>query len=197
MGDTGDRADRSITRWLTRLRDGDPEALERLVPLVYDELRQVARRQLRREMPANTLSATTLVHEVYLRLVRQRLIDAADRDSFLAISAKIMRRILVDHARHRSRLKRGGAPPVGLSPEHEPALLTDSEVDEVLAVDAVLARLAALDDRAAKVVECRIFAGLTLEETAGALGTSIRTVQREWTTARAWLRKEMAGSRLV
>jgi RNA polymerase sigma factor (TIGR02999 family) len=193
-----DPGDHSITRWLARLQAGDPDALDRLVPLVYDELRRVARRQIRQESPANTLSATTLVHEVYLRLVKQRQIAADDRDAFLGIAAQTMRRILVDHARHRTRLKRGGPhSPVSLDDEHEPALLTDDEVEEVLVVDAVLERLGALDERAAHVVEYRIFAGLTLEETATVLGTSIKTVQRDWTTARAWLRKEMAGSRLV
>lgn len=193
-----DPVDHSITRWLARLQAGEPGALDRLVPLVYDELRRVARRQLRNEAPANTLSATTLVHEVYLRFVKQRQIEADDRDAFLAIAAQTMRRILVDHARHRTRLKRGGVQrPLPLGNEHEPALLTDDEVEEVLVVDAVLERLSALDERAARVVEYRIFAGLTLEETAAVLGTSIKTVQRDWTTARAWLRKEMAGSRLV
>ena len=188
-----------ITMSLARWRAGESDALEHLLPLVYDELRQVARRQLSREPPANTLSATTLVHEVYLRLLQQRQIVAADRDSFLAIAAQVMRRILVDHARRRKRLKRGGTgQPISLDAEPEPALLSDLEVEEVLILEAALARLAALDERAARIVECRIFVGLTLEETATAVGTSVKTVQRTWTTARAWLRKEIAGgSRLV
>lgn len=186
-----------VTDWLVRWRAGDTDALEHIVPLVYDELRQVARRQLRHEPMANTLSATALVHEVYLRLLQQRQIAADDRDSFLSIAAQTMRRILVDHARRRKRVKRGGdRPATSLDEESEIALLTDSEVDEVLALDAVLEKLARLDERAARVVEYRIFAGLTLDETATALGVSAKTVQRAWTTARAWLRKEITLTHL-
>jgi RNA polymerase sigma factor (TIGR02999 family) len=188
----------SITAWLERLHGGDSAALDRLVPLVYDELRQVARGQLSREARPNTLSATALVHEVYLRLLQQRQITAGDRDAFLAIAAQTMRRVLVDHARRRLRRKRGGDRDLQpLDPDRLPELLADHEVDEVLAVDRLLARLAELDERAARVVEFRIFAGLTLEETAAALGTSVKTVQRSWTTARAWLRKEIAASGLA
>jgi RNA polymerase sigma factor (TIGR02999 family) len=186
----------AITLWLERLHAGEPDAFERLVPLVYDELRQVARRQLSRELRHHTLSATALVHEVFLRLVRQRRIDAGDRETFLAVAASTMRRILVDHARRRQRQKRGGGGASDpLDAELAPALLADREIDEVLAVDRLLARLGELDERAARVVEYRIFAGLTLEETAAALNTSVKTVQRSWSAARAWLRKEIAGSR--
>jgi RNA polymerase sigma factor (TIGR02999 family) len=194
----GETARHPITLWLTRLRAGEPGALDRLVPLVYHELRAVARRQLSREVRAPTVSATTLVHEVYVRLLHQRTIDAQDRDTFFAVAAQTMRRILVDHARRRRRLKRGGR--VGIVPlnaEHENALLTDNEIEEVLAVDSALARLAGLDERAARVVECRVFAGLTLEETAAVMGTSVKTVQRSWTTARAWLRKEMSNRQVT
>lgn len=191
MGDQG----QPITVWLERLRAGEDGALERLVPLVYDELRQVARRQLSREVRPNTLSATALVHEVYLRLLQQRQISAVDRETFFAIAAQTMRRILVDHARRRQRQKRGGNHDVQpLGTDQVPELLAEQEVDEVLAVDRLLIRLADLDERAAKVVEYRIFAGLTLEETAQALETSVKTVQRSWTTARAWLRKEIAAA---
>ena len=181
-----------VTQWLARWRAGDHEALERLVPLVYDELRQVARRQIRRESPGQTLSATALVHEVYFRLLQQRQLVATDRDSFLSIAGQTMRRILVDHARARSRLKRGGDQRgVRLEPGDDVPLLSDAEAEEVLAVDIALERLAQADERAHRVVECRIFAGLTLEETAQALGISVRSVQRTWVTARAWLRKEI------
>jgi len=181
-----------VTQLLTRWRAGDREALEQLVPLVYDELRQVARRQLRRESPGHTLSATALVHEVYLRLLQQRQLAATDREGFLGIAAQTMRRILVDHARARTRLKRGGDyRSVGLDTRDDVLLLSDSEVEEVLALDVALDRLAQLDERAHRVVECRIFAGLTLAETAQALGISGKSVQRTWTTARAWLRKEI------
>ena len=185
-------SDGQVTEWLARWRAGDREAPERLVPLVYDELRQVARRQLRRESAGHTLSATALVHEVYLRLLQQRQLSATDRDNFLAIAAQTMRRILVDHARARLRLKRGGDNrPVGLEAGHDVPLLSDTEVEEVLAIDMALERLAQIDERAHRVVECRIFAGLTLEETAQALGISSKSVQRTWMTARAWLRKEI------
>ncbi len=181
-----------VTQWLARWRAGDREALERLVPLVYDELRQVARRQLRRESAGHTLSATALVHEVYLRLVNQRRLAATDRDNFLAIAAQTMRRILVDHARARSRLKRGGDDrPVPLENGDDVPLLSDAEVEEVLAIDMALERLAQIDERAHRVIECRIFAGLTLDETAKVLDISSKSVQRTWTTARAWLLKEI------
>src|SRR5580765_643222 len=127
--------DGQVTQWLARWRAGDREAPERIVPLVYDELRQVARRQLRRESAGHTLSATALVHEVYLRLVQQRQLTATDRDAFLGIAAQTMRRILVDHARARSRLKRGSDERrVRLAPGDDVPLLSDAEAEEVLAV---------------------------------------------------------------
>ena len=185
-------ADAPVTEWLARWRAGDTDAIERIVPLVYNELRQVARRQLLRESPGHTLSATALVHEVYLRLLQQRQLAATDRDSFLGIAAQTMRRILVDHARARKRLKRGGENrPASLEAIADVPLLTDAEAEEVLAVDEALARLALLDQRAHRVVECRTFAGLTLEETAQVLGISVKSVQRTWATAKAWLRKEI------
>ncbi len=142
--------------------------------------------------PNHTLSATALVHEVYLRLLHQRQLTATDRDNFLAIAAQTMRRILVDHARARSRLKRGGDDrPIQLENGDDEPLLSDTEVEEVLAIDVALDRLAQIDERAHRVIECRIFAGLTLDETAQALGVSSKSVQRTWTTARAWLRKEL------
>jgi RNA polymerase sigma factor (TIGR02999 family) len=181
-----------LTRTLAEWRAGDAQAAERLVPMFYDELRRLARRQLAREPAGHTLSATGLVHEVYLRLIRQRRLDASERDSFLAIAGVTMRRVLVDHARARRRLKRGGADrPEPLRDDEDLALLTPREVDEVLAIDRALDRLAQLDDRARRVVECRIFGGLTLEETARALDLSARSVQRSWSAARAWLRKEI------
>ena len=183
-----------ITRFLAEWRDGDPHAVERLVPLLYDELRELARRQLRRESVAHTLSATALVHEVYLRLLRQRQLAAVDRDGFLAIAGATMRRVLVDHARARQRQKRGGRRrPESLDAGSEPALLTPLEVEEVLAIDKALDRLRQLDERAMQVVECRVFGGLTLEETARVLRLSTKSVQRSWSTARAWLRKELGA----
>jgi RNA polymerase sigma factor (TIGR02999 family) len=181
-----------VTEWLARWRAGEEAAIEHLVPLVYDELRQAARRQLRRESRDHTLSPTALVHETYLRLLGQRRLTATDRKSLLAVAGHTMRRILVDYARARTRLKRGGtARPVSLEPGEDAALLTQIEAEEVLAMDAALTRLARLNERAWRVVECRVFAGLTLEETAEVLAISSKSVQRTWTAARAWLRKEM------
>jgi RNA polymerase sigma factor (TIGR02999 family) len=188
-----------VTQWLARWRAGQHEALDYIVPLVYGELRQFARRALTREPTPATLSATALVHEVYLRLIQQRQIQAIDRDSFLATAGQTMRRILVDHARTRKRLKRrGDLDAVPIDETNEPPLLTDTEVDEVLALEEVLDRLARADPRAARIVECRVFAGLTLDETARALDVSTKTVQRTWLAARAFLRKEIGGaSRLI
>jgi len=187
--------DEPVTVWLSRHRAGQPDAMDHIVALVYDELRGVARRQLRRERSERALSATTLVHETYLRLVRQRQLEARDRPDFLAIAGHTMRRVLVDDARRRKRVKRGGNNvPVRLDDQR--GLATDDrEIDQVLALDAVLEQLAGLSDRAARIVEYRIFAGLTLDETAEALGVSVKTVQRTWLTARAWLRKELAPDR--
>jgi RNA polymerase sigma factor (TIGR02999 family) len=166
--------------------------LERLIPLVYDELRRRAQRQLRQERLPHSLSSTALVHEVYLRLLQQRQLAAADRQAFFAIAARTMRRILTDHARRRARRKRGGGErPVPLEWGDEPALLELHEVEEVLALDLALERLGQQDGRAVRVIECRIFAGLTLDETAEALGLSTKSVQRTWSAAMAWLRKEI------
>jgi RNA polymerase sigma factor (TIGR02999 family) len=183
-----------ITVWLERWRAGDPEALDQLLPLVYGELREVARRQLRRESPAHTLSATGLVHEAYLRLLSQRQLVAVDRTHFFAIAARTMRRILVDHARARLAQKRGGERPAALDDQSEPAFLGSWDPDELLDTDAALSRLAERSERAVRVIECRVFAELTLEETADALGLSRKSVQRTWTAAAAWLRKELGRS---
>ena len=186
-----------VTLWLARWREGDAEALDRIVPLVYNALRQVARGQLRSEVKQPvTLSATALVHETYLRLIQQRQIQAVDRGSFLAIAGLTMRRILVDHARKRRRLKRGADVTIGPLEDDEelPALLSETEVDEVLALDQALERLGAADPRAVRIVEYRVFTGLTLEETAQAMDLSVKTVQRSWLAARAFLRKEVGGS---
>lgn len=186
----------SLTVWLARLRDGQPGALDRVVPLVYDELRRVARAHLNREPLPHAMSATTLVHEAYLRLLQQRRIGALDRRDFLAVAGHTMRRVLVDEARRRKRLKRGGNEPVVPLDDDIDRAMTEADADELIALDGILERLAALNERAARVVEYRIFAGLTGEETAEALGLSVKTVQRTWSTARAWLRKELAAGRV-
>ena len=176
-----------------------PGCSDKLMPLVYEGLREVARRQLRRESPAHTLSSTALVHEVYLRLLSQRQLAANDRQQFFGIAGQTMRRILVDHARARLRLKRGGdrRSPVDPGPDDEPALLSAGEVEEVMALEVALGRLAKESERAVRVIECRIFAGLTLQETGQALGLSDRSVQRTWNAATAWLRKEIGDDRLI
>lgn len=181
-----------ITHWLTRLRAGDRDALDRLFPLLYDELKIVAQAQLAREATGHTLGPTALVHEAYVRLADRERLAPEDRHHFFAIAAQVMRRILIDHARARKRLKRG-AGQVAVSLDEIQGLMTDSAADELVALDDALDRLAAANPRAAQVVEWRFFGGLTLEQTAGSLGVSLKTVQRDWLLARAWLRKEIDG----
>lgn len=159
-------------------------------PLVYDELRRLARRQLRREADGHTLSTTALVHEAYLRLAHQTQGRWHDRAHFLAIAATAMRRILVDHARRHHAAKRGGAAR-RVPLESLDALAIDERAEILVALDAALAHLASLDPRQARVVECRFFGGLTEEETAEALGIGLRTVKRDWAKARSWLYQEL------
>ena len=180
-----------VTEWIDKLRGGEQGALDELVPRLYQELRRVARGRLRGERQNLTLSATALVNEAYLKLRQQRKIDSAGRTQFLAIAGNTMRRILVDHARTRRRAKRGGGKePVPL--EDIEKFLTDSEAEEVIALDEALERLAKIHPRGAEVVTHRFFTGLTLEESAEVLEVSSKTVQRDWLAARAWLRKEVA-----
>lgn len=186
----------TLTVWLERLREGRQDALEHIVPLVYEELRRVARGQLRHERMPHALSATTLVHETYLRLLQQRQIGALDRSDFVAVAGLTMRRVLVDEARRRNRDKRGGGQAHVPLDDDVIGPLAEGDAEQLVALEQLLARLAALNERAARVVECRIFAGLTLDETAVALDMSVKTVQRTWSTARAWLRKELAAGRV-
>jgi RNA polymerase sigma-70 factor (ECF subfamily) len=173
-----------LTRWLDALRAGDSDALDEIVRVLYDELRVLARSRLRSERAEHTLSATALVNEAYLKLAAHDRIGAASRTQFMAVAANTMRRILVDYARTRKRHKRGGGEtPIPLE-EVEP-FLSETEADEILALDEAIARLAELDPRAAEVVEQRIYAGLSLEEIAQLLGVSRRTVRRAWVVARA------------
>lgn len=188
--------DSPVTQLLARIREGDAEALDQLLPLVYDELRSLARAQLRREDVGHTLGPTALVHEAYLRLVRIQGLDATDRGHFFAIAAQAMRRILIDHARARKRKKRG-AGNVPLELDEVASLVSDDMADELVALDDALDRLNAASPRAARVVECRFFAGLTLQETADALDVSMKTIQRDWLSARAWLRKEVGHATLT
>lgn len=189
----GDGMNGDVTMWLERWRGGDRQAFDRIVPLVYGELREVAQRALRRERPEHTLSATALVNETYLRLLDQRRIAAQDRAGFLSIAACTMRRLLVDHARSRQRDKRGGR--AGLLPlEDAEPFLKDHEAEELLALDLALQRLAAVNPRGCQVIEHRYFAGLSLEESAQVLGVSAKTVHRDFLASRAWLRKELQGA---
>jgi RNA polymerase sigma factor (TIGR02999 family) len=185
------RAVDAVTELLQAWGEGDAGALEALVPLVYAELRRQARRALRREGEGHTLQATALVHEAWLRLDGQHDARWESRTQFLAVAAQMMRRVLVDHARTRRALKRGGGgTQVTLGDAVDVAATPDDGVD-VLALDEALARLATLDPRKARLVELRYFAGLSIPEAAAALGISQATVGREWAVARMWLRREL------
>lgn len=187
------RASDDITTLLVRWSNGDAEALERLMPMIYAECRRVAGQQLRRERRDHTLDPTALVHELYLRLVDQRRATWANRAQFFGICAQLMRRILVDHARARLAEKRGGAVTfVSLATVADTP--SDSEVADVLAIDEALERLAASDREQVRIVELRFFAGLTVEETAQVVGRSPRTVKREWRLAKAWLYRELRST---
>jgi RNA polymerase sigma factor (TIGR02999 family) len=181
-----------VTGLLRRWTEGDRAAIEQLTPLVYSELRRLARRYLRGERPGHTLQSTELVHEAYLRLVDQEQARWQDRAHFFSVSGQIMRRILVDHARARLRDKRGGGSPLLVL--NEAIDMPERRSFELIALDDALEGLARLDPQQARVVELRFFAGLSIEETAEALGVSRATVNRDWVTARAWLLREMAGT---
>ena len=178
-----------ITGMLAAASGGDRDAAERLVGLVYDELRRRAEALMRREAPGHTVQATMLVHDAYLKLIHQDRASWKDRNHFYAVAAQTMRRLLVDHARGRQRDKRGGGR-VKLSLEDGLGLSIGADAD-VLAVDHALIRLEALDPQQAQIVELRFFGGLTVEEVAQQLGMSKRTVEAEWTMVAAWLRREL------
>jgi RNA polymerase sigma factor (TIGR02999 family) len=189
-------ADDEITEALVAWRQGKPDAIERLVPLVYDQLRRMAHRQLRAEATGHTLTTTALVHEAWLKLVDQTRADWQDRAHFFAIAARAMRRILVDYARRYRAVRRGGGsdgfPATRISLDHVD-LPVSERADALLALDEALGRLARIEPRMAQVVECRFFAGLNEAETAAALGVSLRTVAREWSLAKGWLFQELQG----
>lgn len=181
-----------VTDLLVHWSEGDQEALNKLIPLVYDELHKLASRYLRRERRDHTLQTTAVVHEAYLKLVNQRDANFENRLHFFAVAAQIMRRILVDYARRHHASKRGGDL-YKLSLDE--ALVTSEEKGaDLLALDEALERLAAIDPRQSRVVELRIFAGLTLEETAQALNISPSTVRREWSMAKAWLHRQIKNN---
>lgn len=178
-----------VTQLLLQWGKGDESALDELLPLVYDALRRLAGSYLRRERPDHSLQATALVHEAYLRLVDQKSVDWKNRAQFFGVSAQIMRRILVDHARARHAAKRGGAGP-RLSLSIADRFIPQKDLD-LMALDDALNALAAFDAQQSKIVEMRFFGGLTIEEIAEAIGVSRATIERDWTLAKAWLRREI------
>jgi len=183
----------NVTELLLSWGQGDAAALDRLVPLLYDDLRRVARGHLRREGPGHTLQPTALVHEVFLRLVDVDRMTVKSRTHFFALSARLMRQILVDHARRRQAGKRGGgATVIGLNEAAGAAAPASSSSVDVLALDEALDALSSFDDRQCRVVELRFFAGLNIPEAADALGVSTATVEREWAMAKAWLHRRLS-----
>jgi RNA polymerase sigma factor (TIGR02999 family) len=184
---------RSVTELLPLLREGNRQALDDLLVIVHAELRRIARAKLRLERGDHTLDTNALVNEAYLRLVKIDHLHWQSRAHFLAVAAQAMRNILVNHAQRRRRLKRGGgATHIALSESPEcPAF----EIDRILGLDAALVNLASLNPRHARIVECRFFGGMTIEETATVLEISTATVKRDWVVLRGWLQRELEGSR--
>jgi RNA polymerase sigma factor (TIGR02999 family) len=187
MGEQGD-----VTRLLGAAGRGDAEALRQVLGMLYERLRTVAHHQLRREAEGHTLETEGLVHEAYLRLEGLDRIRWRDREHLVAMAARTMRRVLIDYAEQRRAGKRGGgASPVALDEADGAVTSVDRHADELHALDEALARLAELSPRQSEVVECRFFAGLSIDETAAALARSPATVKRDWVAARAWLNREL------
>ncbi|HEY2796416.1 MAG TPA: sigma-70 family RNA polymerase sigma factor [Thermoanaerobaculia bacterium] len=181
----------AVTALLQEWSRGDSGALERLTPIVYEELRRIAAGYMRKERPGHTLQATALVNEAYVRLIGQKRVSWQNRAHFFGIAAQLMRRVLIDHARRRQAEKRG-ADRLRVSTDAEIASGPDLDFD-MLAIDGALTRLERLDPPQARIVELRFFGGLTVEETAEVVGISTATVKREWRTARVWLRREVGA----
>jgi len=196
---TEERPVGEVTRLLEEASRGNKAAFDRVIPLVYDELRRVARNRLSVEPSGHTLDTTALVHEAYLKLVGQSRVDWQGRPHFFAVASEAMRRVLVDHARRRSAQKRGDGQLVARLDEAEdrPGLewFSPAQADELLALDDALDRLAAFNPSGASVVQHRFFGGLSCQEVARLTGSSERTVQRTWSVAKAWLRQELVGHR--
>ncbi|HSG33114.1 MAG TPA: sigma-70 family RNA polymerase sigma factor [Sphingomonadaceae bacterium] len=184
-----------ITQLVHLAREGDRSALDRLMPLIYDELRATARGHLHGERPGHTLDTSALVNETYLRLTEQDRAAWRNRAHFLAVASMIMRRVLVNHAKQRNRLKRGGGLESVTLGQASQAAGDASEID-IVALDEALTRLAAIDGESARVVECRFFGGFRISETAEALNMSPATVKRRWLFARTWLRRELDAGTL-
>ena len=181
-----------VTRLLIEWKHGDAAALDRLLPLIYAELRRIASRHLRHERPGHTLQPTALVHEAYFKLVQAPELAWRDRAHFFAVAARVMHQVLVDHARAHQAEKRGGAlRKVSIEEVAAPGVTADIDL---LALEKALGRLGDLDPQQGRVVELRYFGGLTIEETAEVIGISPATVKREWMMARAWLRRELGGA---
>jgi RNA polymerase sigma factor (TIGR02999 family) len=181
---------KNVTELLVAWSNGDHEALNNLIPLVYDELHRVARRYLRRERPDHTLQTTALVHEAYLRLVDENSEDRKNRAQFFAVASQLMRHILVDYSRSHNAAKRGGnCAKVSFDEE---MLVSEGKCPDLMALDEALNSLALIDPEQSRVVELRVFGGLTVEETAEVLGVSQRTVKREWSMAKAWLHRQLS-----
>ncbi|MGD8414994.1 MAG: sigma-70 family RNA polymerase sigma factor [Candidatus Latescibacterota bacterium] len=178
-----------ITLLLGQLSDGKRDAVDQLMPLVYEQLQAMAKRQMRSERANHTLNSTALVHEAYLKLVDQTRVTWQNRAHFFAVAAQAMRRILVNYANRRLAAKRGGGQIVATFNDDQ--VVRETRADELVALDAALEELGRLDERQSKVVELRFFAGLTQEETAEVLGVSVPTVRRDWRLARAWLGRHL------
>jgi RNA polymerase sigma-70 factor (ECF subfamily) len=179
-----------VTQLLRAWSEGDEAALEQLVPLVETELHRLARAYMRRERKDHTLQATALVNEVFLRFAQPTTLRWQDRAHFIGIAARLMRRVLIDHARSRGSRKRGGGNQVPLD---EAQLVTPELAIDVIAVDSALEAFAKIDPRKSQIVELRFFGGLTVEETADVLGISVETVKRDWRVAKLWLSRELQG----
>ena len=184
------QAPENVTELLIGWSKGDKEALDTLVPLVYDELRRQASRYLRRERVGHTLQTTALIHEAYLRLIDQKNVHWQNRAHFFGIAAQLMRRILVDHARTKKRAKRGGSI-IRVSFDVANAMAQGQDLD-IVALDEALERFAEIDEQQARIVELRFFSGLSVNETAEVLGISPATVKRDWSMAKAWLHREIS-----
>ena len=184
------RTPQNVTQLLIAWNGGDKQALDKLLPVVYDELRRQAARYLRRERPGHTLQTTALIHEAYLRLIDQKSVQWQNRAQFFGLAAQMMRRILVDHARTKHRAKRGGSD-VRVSLTDATSVTKDPDLN-LVELDEALNRLAEIDPQQSKIVELRFFSGLNVDETAAALQISPATVKRDWKVAKAWLYREVS-----
>ena len=188
-------ASAKVTQLLMELSGGNRAAVDELIPLVYQELKRIAGGQLRNERPGHTLQATGLVHEAYMKLVDQRAVSWQNRAHFFGVAAQVMRRILLDYAKSKHRDKRGGK--LHHTSLDEGLVVSEDRTSDLVLIDAALTRLEQLDARQAKVVELRFFGGLSVEETAEAMGISTPTVKREWAMAKAWLYQELSVPGIV